>query len=185
MAAGRVEGKLFIMAKAPFPGEAKTRLAAALGDEAAVQLYTGFLLDSVDNAIAVRAEAVTIMCPDDRHRGALIDLLPPDISVCAQPRPGLMAGISAAAAAAAGEPAVITEADSPDLPPGHLTACFTALAALPKAGIVLGPCSDGGYYAVGVRGVTSEVAEELFERERYESETICRRTAERAAQLGL
>ncbi|MBV8085433.1 MAG: DUF2064 domain-containing protein [Chloroflexi bacterium] len=178
-------GTVFIMAKAPFTGEAKTRLAAALGDEAAVRLYAAFLLDTVDSALAAGVEAVRIMCPDDRHRNALVDLVPPEVGVSVQERPGLMAGISAAAAAAQGKPAIITEADSPDLPAAHLRACFAALAGLPAAGIALGPCSDGGYYAVGVRGLSNEVARELFEGETYQSATICQRTAERAEKLGL
>ena len=176
------------MAKAPIAGEAKTRLAAAIGDDVAAEVHTAFLRASVAGAQSVAEELdafVALMCPDERHHGLLREL--GFENVWTQDRPTLMAGISQAferAFAAGAETVVVGETDSPNLPPAHLIAAFRMLAT-GGSGIVLGPCDDGGYYLVGARGLSDAAARNLFEGERYDSTTICGRTAERARLLGL
>lgn len=181
---------MVLMAKAPVAGEAKTRLAVAIGDEAAAQVHAAFLRASVGLVRSVAAEldaTVALMCPDERHAQLLRGLEFPNVEVWAQRRPGLMAGISQAferAAAGGAQTIVVGETDSPSLPAAHLIEAFRLLAA-DGSGIALGPCSDGGYYLVGGHDLDPEAAMDLFEGERYDSDTICRRTAERAKQLGL
>jgi uncharacterized protein len=178
------------MAKAPVPGEAKTRLAAVIGPEAAAAVHTAFLQASVSTAMAVAREVdayVALMCPDERHAKLLRELPLDGVAVWAQTRPGLMAGITEAferAAALGSETVVVGETDSPNLPAAHLIGAFRLLTA-EEPGIVLGPCADGGYYLVGGRLLAQAIARELFEGERYDSSTICRRTADRARELGL
>jgi len=178
------------MAKAPLLGEVKTRLAASIGDDAAAQVQRAFLEASVASACAVAAELggfVALMCPDERHSTLLRELLPRDVQVWTQQRPGLMAGISQAfdrASAAGTDTVVVGETDSPNLPEAHLIAAFRLLAR-EGSGIALGPCADGGYYLVAARGLDDATARELFERPRYDSSIICRQTADRAAELGL
>jgi len=177
---------LVLMAKAPIPGEAKTRLAADLGPEAAADVHRAFLEASLSTACRV-CPNVALMCPDERHAGLLRELVPAGVDVWAQDRPGLMAGISQAIARAAADGAqevVVGETDSPSLPLEHFEEAFRLLDG-DGPGIVLGPCADGGYYLVGASGLTDAVARELFEGEVYDGSTICRRTAERAQALGL
>lgn len=179
---------LVLMAKAPFPGEAKTRLATALGAAVAADIHRAFLDVSTRKARGTlgSGDVVAFMCPDERHGAALRDEQP-GVVIWAQERPGLMAGISQAfqrAAALGAGSVVVTETDSPNLPAGHLAAAFEALER-PGSGIVLGPCMDGGYYLVGARELGDVTARDLFEGEQYDGATICQRTAERARQLGL
>ncbi|MDE3075632.1 MAG: TIGR04282 family arsenosugar biosynthesis glycosyltransferase [Chloroflexota bacterium] len=178
---------LMIMAKAPFPGEAKTRLAANLGPDAAAHLHRAFLLDTLARVQTLAIDLVGVVCPDHRHRRALVDILPPRVEVLAQTRPGLMAGITEAVGAGLSSgtgTVVVIEADSPNLPGPYIEAAFQAAEQLTR-GIVLGPCDDGGYYLVAARGIEPRHARDLFEGERYESHTICERTAGRARTLGL
>jgi rSAM/selenodomain-associated transferase 1 len=178
---------LVLMAKAPFVGEAKTRLAADVGAAPAARLHEAFLRTSLQTAMDA-CSVVAVMCPDERHAAAVRELAPPQIHVWAQDRPGLMAGISQAlarAAAAGAAEVVIGETDSPNLPAGHYQAAFELLAGHIGPRIVLGPCDDGGYYLVGGSALADGVGRELFEGEAYDGSTICRRTAERAAKLGL
>jgi rSAM/selenodomain-associated transferase 1 len=179
---------IVLMAKAPLPGEAKTRLAAEIGPEGAAAVHRAFLEQSTANAgrAIAAGDLLALMCPDRTHADALRRLYP-GAHVWAQARTGLMAGISQAferARALGAGSIVVTETDSPTLPAGHFAAAFEAMER-PGPGIVLGPCADGGYYLVGARELTDATARELFEGEQYEGSTICRRTAERAGQLGL
>ncbi|HEX6512036.1 MAG TPA: DUF2064 domain-containing protein, partial [Chloroflexota bacterium] len=79
---------------------------------------------------------------------------------------------------------IVGEADSPSLPPAYLEATF-GLLSQPGTGIVLGPCTDGGYYLVAAAGLDPAMARALFEEPAYDGATICQATAERARQLGL
>ncbi|MFI5266044.1 MAG: TIGR04282 family arsenosugar biosynthesis glycosyltransferase [Chloroflexota bacterium] len=177
---------LVLMAKAPIPGQAKTRLAATLGAETAARIHEAFLRTSLRTAREV-CDVVTLMGPDQRHAEALRPLAPNGVHVWAQQRPGLMAGISEAfeqATASGASDVVVGETDSPNLPLVHLQAAFQLLERR-GPGIVLGPCADGGYYLVGVVGLDDATTRTLFEGEAYDSSTICQRTAERARSLGL
>ncbi|RMF25260.1 MAG: DUF2064 domain-containing protein [Deltaproteobacteria bacterium] len=57
---------------------------------------------------------------------------------------------------AAGQAAIVLGADTPDLPLPYVAA---AAAALGRAGAVIGPSSDGGYYLIGAAGVCPPVFE--------------------------
>ena len=175
-----------LMAKAPIPGEAKTRLAAGLGAETAARVHEAFLRASLRTARDA-CEVVAIMAPDERHAELLRPLMPEGVGVWAQQRPGLMPGISQAierAIRSGASDVVVGETDSPNLPVGHLQAAFELLER-PGPGIVLGPCADGGYYLVGAVGLNDAVARSVFEGEAYDGSTICQRTAERVRGLGL
>ncbi|MBV9119346.1 MAG: TIGR04282 family arsenosugar biosynthesis glycosyltransferase [Chloroflexi bacterium] len=178
---------IVIMAKAPFPGQAKTRLAAAIGAEEAARLHRAFLSQSIATALASGDAKVALMAPDERHAASLATIAPAGVEVWAQKRPSLMAGISQGferAFAAGAELVVVSETDSANLPGSYLTRCFELLGGSRPA-LALGPCSDGGYYLAGAAGLSDDLARALFEGETYDSSTICRRTADRAVKLGL
>ncbi|MGH2363856.1 MAG: TIGR04282 family arsenosugar biosynthesis glycosyltransferase [Chloroflexota bacterium] len=183
---------VLVMAKAPFPGEVKTRLAEVIGAAAAAELQCAFLLDTLA-ALASGAWAagvaarVGLVTPDRRHAAALRALVPANVELVVQPRPGLMAGIAHAFAWAAEQGIAllaVTEADSPSLPASHVAAAFELLAEI-RRGIALGPCDDGGYYLVAGSALDAGSAADLFEGQRYDSSTICGQTVARARLLGL
>ncbi len=142
---------LYIIGKAPRCGLAKTRLANSLGEEAALDLYRGFLRD-----LAARFRTLP-------HRFGWY-VTPPDAwpdferivghfaHVLVQPEGDLAARQSAffARASARGEPrAILLAADSPQVP---VVTIADAFERLDRSDVVFGPTLDGGYYLVGMRG---------------------------------
>ena len=151
---------LYIAAKAPRPGLAKTRLARHLGQQAALQLYRAFLRDlSARFAPLPRALDCTLgwyITPPDAwtELAALVAVAervqPP--AFLAQGEGDWTARQEAlfAGAAARGEGrTVLIASDSPQLPVSTIAAAFRQLD---DHDIVLGPVTDGGYYLIGMRG---------------------------------
>jgi rSAM/selenodomain-associated transferase 1 len=143
---------LAIMAKAPLAGQAKTRLATAIGEEAALALYGCFLLDTVATARGVPGADVSLFCPSVEHRAPLRAMLPAqaasEIAVHVQASTGLMDGLAEALGrylALGYERVALIDADSPTVPVAELRRAFALLA---ECDLVLGPCMDGGYYLV-------------------------------------
>jgi rSAM/selenodomain-associated transferase 1 len=141
--------RLYVAAKAPRPGEAKTRLGEAIGHEAAAALYAAFLVDLASRLDRAGLPPAWFVAP-----GAWPALEP---LVGGGPHREQRGATWAARqanlfrdAAAAGVPAVVLVAsDSPQLDVNAIHEAFEALAV---ADVVLGPTGDGGYYLVGMRG---------------------------------
>ena len=142
-----------LMAKAPRAGHAKTRLAADIGQDAALGLWTACLAD-LGPAIrgAARGVADTIaVVPAAADAGPVAALLGPGWSTIVQQRSGLGGAITdgfVEAERLGADRAIAVSGDNPTLPAGLLLA---ALDALRRHGAVLGPSLDGGYHLVGVR----------------------------------
>lgn len=169
-----------IMAKAPRAGHAKTRLTSALAPTVAADLYCHFLLDTIEVVRRVLGTTAVLVCP----RGDRDDLLAldPGLPVIEQDEPGLMRGLAYGIAhgLARGHPAVaLINADSPTLPPGHISAAFDALA---NRDVVLGPTADGGYYLIAASVPCEQL---LCEVGFHDAATICAATLARAETLGL
>ena len=140
-----------LMAKAPIPGAAKTRLAALLGEHGAAEIYRHFLEDTLAVARQVPDASTCIVCPNEMHRQVLIELMPDDVDVMAQRDPGLMAGLAWSFTTlfqAGASKVLLIDADSPTLPTSVLVQAFEILESVD---VCLGPCPDGGYYLIGAR----------------------------------
>jgi rSAM/selenodomain-associated transferase 1 len=140
---------LVIMAKAPRPGEVKTRLASNLSPAAVAAFYCCLLDDTLALARSLSDVEVAIMCPDsDVHE--LAQLAGSEANVVAQKGEGLAAGLTSVFAHfAEGQRRTIAfNSDSPHLPCSVLEDAFEALAA---HDLVVGPTHDGGYYLVGAK----------------------------------
>lgn len=159
--AGDDEDLLLIAARAPVPGETKTRLGAAIGMAPAAALYRAFLVD-----LAVRFTPPAGGAP--YRLGWAFS--PPDADFAAI-LAGLAAGIDLAgslfvpqAGADWGERqtnllrwgsgrgfrrTVLVASDSPHLCSATIAAAFAALHA---HDVVFGRVHDGGYYLIGVAG---------------------------------
>jgi glycosyltransferase A (GT-A) superfamily protein (DUF2064 family) len=143
---------LLVVAKAPVPGEAKTRIARTIGDEAAADLAAAALLDTLATATAVGWPVVVAMTGDlaraaraDEIRAALQHL-----TVVPQRGDGLAERLAHAHAdAAAGSTAGIVQVgmDTPQL----LVADYLDAGRMVELGsIVVGPASDGGWWLLGL-----------------------------------
>ncbi|MGH2459482.1 MAG: TIGR04282 family arsenosugar biosynthesis glycosyltransferase, partial [Chloroflexota bacterium] len=144
-----------VMAKAPIPGEAKTRLGAEIGYSAAAAVYQAFLQDTLDvldaGTSSLELAAKVLVCPARHHADELRQIVSDDWPVVTQTRPGLMGGIADAfdgAFARGADLAVVTDADSPLALWEGWVHC---LAVAARHDVAFGPTTDGGYYLIAAR----------------------------------
>jgi uncharacterized protein len=141
---------LVIMAKAPRPGEVKTRLTPSLSPQAVATFYSCLLDDTLVLARSLCDVEIAIMCPDS-DVGELAQLAGSQTSVVAQKGDGLAAGLTSVFAHfAESQPrqVIAFNSDSPHLPRSVLEDAFETLAF---HDVVVGPTHDGGYYLVGAK----------------------------------
>ena len=171
-----------IMAKAPRPGEVKTRLCPPLLPSEAAALYRSFLLDKIASVGAlVDAQPVIAYTPDDA-RAEFADLAP-GFSLVAQQGPDLGARLHSTLAGlltdgCAG--AIAVDSDTPTLPGAFLQQAVHCLSR-PGPDVVLGPTEDGGYYLIGMRRAHPE----LFDAMPWSTPDVFDVTLHRAAMIGL
>lgn len=136
---------IILFAKAPAPGQVKTRLQSRYSPEQAAGLHDAFVRDLLES----------LLC----SRGAWEVELHTNISTDAWPDAGVPRRLQVpgdlgrrmlhALETALGEgrpQAMILGADVPALPAGHLERLLVS-----GADVALGPTSDGGYYAIACR----------------------------------
>ena len=173
---------IIVMAKAPRPGQVKTRLIPALGTEEAAQLAACFVRDTVDTAQSIVSHVLVAYTPAD-GQPELASLLPQQLLWTDQPAGSLTERLQAAAVHA-GEcgfgPLLLIGTDSPTLPPAYLERAIRALNG-DQADVVLGPTEDGGYYLVGFRGPIPR----LFEGVAWSTSRVYEQTVRNAHRLGL
>jgi rSAM/selenodomain-associated transferase 1 len=139
---------LFI--KAPLPGNVKSRLAAAIGEEAALGLYRMLVLDAVEMLGKTPHPVHLYYSPMDA-REAVTGLLGTDIPLRPQTGADLGGKMEHAFRDAFAEGfsrVVLVGSDLPELDRGIIAEAFDALE---REDAVLGPASDGGYYLIGFR----------------------------------
>lgn len=137
-----------MLTRAPEPGRTKSRLAAAIGDEAAAALHRAFLRDE---AAAVRSAGPWHAALFVEPPAATEELAAFTGITDARPQGtghiGLrMLHAQLMLAARGFAPIVVVGSDVPTLQPARL---HQALRALRRADVVLGPAADGGYYLIG------------------------------------
>lgn len=140
---------LYIAAKAPRPGLAKTRLGEGIGPQPAADLYAAFLQD-----LGARfPNAAWYVTPDDGW-GEIRRLVAADTStppVVAQPDGDWthrQRHLFKQTLADAERPVILIASDSPQLTADYVQAAARALAT---HDLVLGPTLDGGYALIGMR----------------------------------
>jgi uncharacterized protein len=147
---GRV---LYVAAKAPRSGLAKTRLAAGVGQVAALRLYRAFLRDLSVNLVSQRYELGWYITPADAwsELGILVDQEFGVPRVLAQPFGNWtdrQRWLFQTMTARGESRTVLLASDSPQVTRETVDAAFTALD---DHDVVLGPTFDGGYYLIGMR----------------------------------
>jgi len=134
-----------ILAKAPIPGYAKTRLIPAIGAHAAAVLQERLTEHSVQTALAADLGPVTLWCAPDTRHCSFRDLAARLPVTLKQQVDG---DLGARMRAALGAGGLLIGSDCPALTPAHLC---TAAATLADADVVLIPAEDGGYVLIGTR----------------------------------
>ncbi|MDX1479629.1 MAG: TIGR04282 family arsenosugar biosynthesis glycosyltransferase [Saprospiraceae bacterium] len=144
---GHADTALIIFVKQPIPGQVKTRLAATLGDDAAVAIYQQLIAHtrSVTNAFfgrryvfyhhEVPAEDLWTGTGTTRHQQQGGDL-------------GARMQHALSQVLTQHDQALIIGSDCGELTAAHLQA---ATEALRWTDVVVGPARDGGYYLLGMK----------------------------------
>lgn len=175
-----------VICKAPRPGTAKSRLAAAVGPEIAAELSSCFLRD-----VAAAIEAIS---KDVGRRGygvyapagaedILRRLLPPSFGLLLQADADLgnvLFGATRDLLAVPHDRVILVNGDSPTLPTRLLVEAIEALRA-PGDRIVLGPATDGGYYLIGLKNAHRAV----FSRIEWSTPSVAQTTLQRAQEIAL
>ena len=179
---------LVIFARAPERGRVKTRLAAAIGDDAALACYRALGARVVAAVQGPGWRTVVAHTPADAAPavGAWLD---PEgagaLAYAPQAHGDLGARMRVAVERAAAEGApqvVVVGTDCPDVDAAVVS---EALAALGTADVVLGPALDGGYYLVGVRAPVDRACAALFEGVPWSAPDTLAVSLARAAAEGL
>lgn len=172
---------LIVLAKAPVPGYAKTRLAKALGDEGAARIASRLLAHTLQSALAAAVGPIQLCCaPDTTHPQFMLARQHPGISLCSQGEGDLGERMERAVARglAAHRTVLLIGTDAPGLHGGVLR---RAAAALHRHDAVAAPASDGGYVLIGL----SRPAPGLFTEVAWSTAEVMAQTRARAAMLGL
>lgn len=148
---------VLVLAKAPVPGRVKTRLSPPLSSVAAAHLAAAALLDSLDAARGVPAGVAVAVLTGVLDRAVERDALHAALrhtAVLPQRGDTLGARIAAAhadaAAALPGRRTLQIGMDTPQVDTALLTESDAVLASR-GVDAVLGPATDGGWWALGLR----------------------------------
>lgn len=169
---------VLVVAKAPHPGRAKTRLVPPLTAAQATDLQTCLLLDTVADCRA-QAEDVRLLVARPAESEPLRRLVG-DVPIVVQRGRGLADALRLGIADLTGGGGVaIVSSDLPGIPAGSIARAEAALAA--GADVVLGPATDGGYWLVAMR----EPSDEPFRDIPWSTPAVHAITLERCRAAGL
>jgi rSAM/selenodomain-associated transferase 1 len=178
---------LVIFAKAPVPGQVKTRLCPPLTPDEAATLHGSFVLDTLERtklaaaklklpidrylACAPSSTLVFFQIMEERQSVKLLDQVGDDLGARMQQAFDAMF-------AKGYQRVFIIGTDVPSLPLEHYK---QALALLETNDLVLGPALDGGYYVIGLKRAVPE----LFANIPWSTDRVLSMTLEKATSLGL
>jgi uncharacterized protein len=183
----RAQTALIIFAKAPIPGQVKTRLSPPLTPDEAATLHGSFVLDTLERtkiaavnlklpldrylACAPSATHVFFKIMEERQGVKLIDQVGDDLGA-------RMNQAFQTLFAHGYRQILLIGTDVPTLPLAHFK---QALTSLENHDLVLGPALDGGYYLIGLKRPNPE----LFVDIPWSTDQVLRLTQEKAVMLGL
>ena len=178
---------LVIFAKAPIPGQVKTRLCPPLTHDEAATLHGSFVLDTLERtkaavgqlklrmdrylACAPSTSHVFFKIMEERQGVKLIDQVGDDLGARMHQAVETMFSRGY-------RRTLIIGTDVPTVPFEYLK---QALTLLDNHDLTLGPALDGGYYLIGM----NKPVQELFADVPWSTDLVLRLTQERAATLGL
>jgi rSAM/selenodomain-associated transferase 1 len=174
-----MNARIVVMARAPTPGQVKTRLAQAIGEAAAAALAQRMLSRTLETARLAAVGALELCVTPDAGDPAL-RAAAGRVDACLSEQGDGDLGQRMARIAqrvlAAGQQPVIVGTDCPSLAPQHLKQAARALRAHDA---VLQPAFDGGYVLIGLRGFHPR----LFEAVPWSTAAVMATTRARLREL--
>ena len=174
--------RILVFAKAPTPGQVKTRLAPALGARAAAELHRLLVARTLRTASAAAVGPVELWCTPDAQDDFFASCAKQfGLRLRDQGAGDLGARMARALAnsLAEGSPALLIGCDCPVLTVEYLRDAAAACDGENQA--VLGPAEDGGYVLIGL---ARSPATQLFENMVWGTATVMQETRTRLASLG-
>jgi rSAM/selenodomain-associated transferase 1 len=169
--------RIAVFARAPVPGEVKTRLAPLLGPEGAAALHSGLVRHALSTAAQSRIGPVELWCtPDEKH--PFFERCATEFNATLLPQEGADLGARMVAAFARGTPLVLIGSDCPVLESADLV---EAAKALSRNEAVIAPAEDGGYVLIGL----ARPLDALFAGVSWGSSAVMGQTRTRLAELGI
>ena len=144
-----------VLARSPVPGRTRTPLVPPLTPEEAAALGTAFLMDAADKLLRASSDAEILPFVAYGRGGSeafLRSVLPPGVELIetGQTDVGELLFETARGLLRSGHGAVcLIDSESPTLPVRYLVEAVRVLA-MPGDRVVLGPCTDGGCYLLGL-----------------------------------
>lgn len=142
--------RIAVFAKAPIPGEVKTRLVPLLGGDGAAELHARLVVRALATAVEARVGEVELWCaPDERDPFFTRCADRFSVRLCRQQGGDLgeRMGFAFRRSLASGRALLAIGSDCPALEPRDLRAAAEALATHDA---VVAPAEDGGYVLVGL-----------------------------------
>lgn len=170
---GAIPIGIAILAKAPIPGYAKTRLAHSIGTDRAAELQTQLIARTLQTALNAQTGPVTLWAAPDVSHPVFADIAQRGAArVLPQPE-GDLGQRMLHAAQASDSATLIIGTDCPALTPAHLRASASALRDGFSTCLI--PAEDGGYVLIGMR----EPQPCLFDNMPWGTSDVLRLTRER------
>jgi len=168
-----------ILAKAPIPGLAKTRLIPTIGAHAAAVLQERLTERSLATAFAADIGPVTLWCAPNATHDSFVKLVA-RLRVTIRPQPeGDLGARMLAAVAACNGPVLVIGTDCPALTDVHLRGAAKSLRD--GNDVILIPAEDGGYVLIGMRSAQPCV----FSRIAWGTKTVLAETRTRIIEQRL
>ena len=174
---------LVVVAKAPVPGEVKTRLCPDLTIGEATNLYRCFIQDRIKEIGNLTAMDLAISYTPEDSKQYFTRFITAGFHLFPQRGKNLgerLSNIFEDKLADEYDAVSIIDSDTPDLPRSIVQQSFQLLMSN-GVDAVFGPCDDGGYYLVGMR----KPHPELFQDVPWSTDAVLDITLERAAKLGI
>lgn len=143
--------RIMVFAKAPTPGQVKTRLIPSLGESGAALLQRQLIERTLRTAEEARLGTLELWCapgPDDPFFAACAQRHGIGLRTQCDGDLGARMAHALESALAAGSPGLLIGCDCPALTPAYLQEAAAALVDGNDA--VFGPAEDGGYVLIGL-----------------------------------
>ncbi|MFL6246744.1 MAG: TIGR04282 family arsenosugar biosynthesis glycosyltransferase [Thermoanaerobaculia bacterium] len=176
--------RLLVFARLPELGKVKTRLAADVGDERALEIYEAMLRDLLAGigTSTPELEIEVMWAPTENANGAALRRAFGPHATAMQTGEGLGDRLSMALSERfffhRAEKIVAIGVDDPSLSRELIDRAF---ALLESVEYVLGPAADGGYYLIGCRALSYDPS--IFQDIEWGTSTVLASTLQRIAAI--
>ncbi|MDH4069889.1 MAG: TIGR04282 family arsenosugar biosynthesis glycosyltransferase [Ignavibacteria bacterium] len=174
---------LIIFARYPEPGRVKTRLGAVIGMEQAAGLYREFARNafSIGTILETKRVAVYLFYPPGVPESSMRGWIGKPFRYRLQTGEGLGERMENAFRTTFNEGATASVIIGTDVPELEVETVWQAFGSLSTHDFVVGPCSDGGYYLLGMK----EPREGLFTGVQWSTGEVLASTYRKIRELKL